>query len=255
MTATLDKDAIEARKLELALQKAPLELQKLAAEADDLRARARASQKSGQLEWIKLLPAYGTVLVSVVLAYLAYQQFGAQQEREQKFKLSVEMVKLINQMNADNETDQLNAALALAFFGRESVLILVENLAIDRKEEVYRGIAKSLQQIVRQEKSATEVQQIVGTLRSSAGTFLDKEMHRREGPREHLIEGLVRAIGLVGGEASRQAKLSRDQRAELVHFLDAARRAVKESKLGAGPKRGIDQAIDEQMIALSAPKA
>lgn len=246
------RDALELRKLELELQKVPLEFKKLEGEVEELRSRLRVGPVSALLERLKVHSAYLTILATIGAGAFTIVQYLHQQEREQKFKVSQELIKLIDQINAKSEPVQRNAARALAYYGWQAAPILVENLAIARTDPVIQAIIESLRSIVGSEEQATGVKHLVRMLGESAEAFFRRELEE-ERPKVNMILGHIHALGLVGGDASFRGMLAKDSRERLERVLREARRAIDESKReSVTEKRAqLKAAIDDQLKRLS----
>ena len=134
-----------------------LELDKLAAEIDQIR-------KAGGLEKWKLVSTYLGIILSLLLGMpMALYQFGQyldQRKKQQEFIVTREMILLIDKMNNINssEASKRVAALGLSLIGLPAVPILIENLDIrHKKDAVYEAVAQALVGILQMQADPDKV--------------------------------------------------------------------------------------------------
>ena len=158
-----------------------LEQEKLRAEIDEIRLRVRDHAVQRRLEKFKVYPTYiaviTTLLVGIVTFALQWSEYLDQREREQRFKIGEEMIKLVMQLN-DREFPNLqrSAALELAFFGRPAVPLMLEHLDMQADQDVRDAIVKGLAEVARVEEDAGAV---IQPMIASTFNVLDRELADR----------------------------------------------------------------------------
>lgn len=260
-----DKDALEIKKLraeiqdlhlriktsESTLQKQALEEDKLKAETDDIRLKMQTSKSTLWLEKLKVYPTYLTVIVAIIFGTIQYfqqrQQYLDQQARDQKFKISKEMIELVKQLNTPNASDlQRNAALELAFFGREAVPVLIENLDIPREDVANQAVINSLQSIVIAEKDPKHVVDTFSLLLRSANAVFERELSRQQ-PNITTLLAHINALGTLGVATSGQV----DLRKKAIGSLESLLRNINKHTIDPEEKKLLRGAVKAQFQKLS----
>ena len=187
------------------MDKETLEIEKLQEEIREIRWKIKAGPTLQRLEKWKVYPTYLAITVSLVLGILGYfvqrQEYLNQQKQQikqeaeaQKFKINQAMILLVQQLNNQKSPDlERNAAMELSFFGRPAIPILIENLDIEHRGVVHQAIAKSLRQIMKDEKNAVVV---IKPLLRSIKNILERELIEKK-PRVWIILNNINALDIL----------------------------------------------------------
>jgi hypothetical protein len=156
----VNENTLEEKREEMGLEK--LKEEKLRKEIEEINFRIEQQKSSLGLEKIKAHSGYLVILVPLILGLLTFyveiNKYLDQREKEQKFKISKEMIQLVNELNSGSEAIRRNAALELAFFGKPAVPILIENLDnVEHQNPVYDAIIKGLKSISANEKNSAYI--------------------------------------------------------------------------------------------------
>jgi hypothetical protein len=236
------------------VDKDTLELQKLQAEVDELGLRLETGRSAQKMEPWKVIPTYVTVLATIIGGTFSYfqqrQQYLDQQEREHKFKLSKEMIDLVQQLNSPSDSMQRNAAVELRFFGPPAVSVLIENLGTVSKPLVRDAIINSLQSIVKSERDQKEVANVLTLIADSVEGFIRSELDQPR-PNVNLLLAYMKAMEVAG--TGKEASVSKELYEKIRRILlDARKRIQGNTYITSEGKAALGEAISEQLKRLGA---
>jgi hypothetical protein len=176
------------------MSKEELEKEKLQEEIKEIRWRMKTQGSVQRLEKFKVYPTYLALFISLTLGTLSYfhqrQQYLDQQAKEQKIKITSEMITLVRQITEGSPDEQRTAAINISLLGKAAIPTLVENLQIQHKEVVYDSIIEGLRWIAVREGSLEEV---LRQLINSTDKVLERELQER-GPNLRFILAHLEAI-------------------------------------------------------------
>jgi hypothetical protein len=243
---------------DVSMDKDALELEKLKAEIDEIRLNLQTNRSTLRLEKFKVFPTYLAVAVTLIFGTITYfqqrQQYLDQQAREQRFKVSQEMITLVKELNTENATAlQRNAALELAYFGRQAIPILIENLDIARKNDVNQAIIKSLKSIAMSEKDSKEkdeknrIEVLIPLLESAENVFR-QQLQADNQPDSTILLAHFEALGILGMLRSNEKELH----AKTLATLKAVQGDVKRhANISTQQKNVLQEAIEKQLRRLA----
>lgn len=231
--------------------KETLERTKLESEINEIQLRIRDHDVKSRLEKFKVYPTYisviATLLIAAVTFALQWSQYLDQREREQRFKVGEEMIKLVTQLdNGTSPTLQRSAALELAFFGRPAVPLLIEHLDMQANEDVQNAIVRGLAEVAQVEDDASLV---IRPMATSTSRFVSQELAKQR-PKQGIIQRRLGAFAEVavllltqtdseltaevseilkrmGGEIRENEKLDDDGKKVLLDITDSALKKLR----------------------------
>jgi hypothetical protein len=127
-----DREELEKKKLQV-------EVDEIEQRIESERKRIEAENKSTTWERAKILATIGLTFISITIGIVTIwtksATFLEQREKEQGFRLNKEMLDLVDQLNADKDYEQENAAILLSYFKKDAIPILLMNLRRTNRPE------------------------------------------------------------------------------------------------------------------------
>jgi len=128
----IDKEELEKRKLQI-------EVEEIEQRIESEGKRIEGENKSAKWEHARILATIGltsiSIIIGIVTIWTKSATFLEQREKEQGFRLNKEMLTLVDQLNADKDYEQENAAILLSYFKKDAIPILLMNLARTKRPE------------------------------------------------------------------------------------------------------------------------
>ena len=228
-----------------------LEHLKTEAEIEEIQARTRDITRRYRLEWGKAALGVVTIIASVVTAAIGLFEYLHEREKEQSFRITVELLKIIDDLNSGEQSKERDAALNLGFFGVEASEFLISHLQVEgHSRQVREAIYQSLLRICSKDESAAK--SVLGKLERATSIAIDQKI-RGVAPQQ-TVSNHLGAFEFLATHAPRDSAVRNVTRQALVAVQDYANQIAVPSD-DAPETRAKKTALENIEEALTRTKA
>lgn len=245
----MPNDKLENERVQAEARKFKAETEKLIAEKDEIISRTQSDKdkidsekKNVFREYLRGWTGVGlavTVLVSgIVTIWINSSSFLAQREKEAKFAVTTEMVKLVETLSSKDKYKEENAVLLFSHYDEYAIPILILNL--DRTD--YPDATIESLRLVKEKLNSNKV---IDELYVSAEKIFEREYENPDVKYTPFIN-YVSALGELGNDNEKKEDIkdllvtAKDQINKNDSLTDARRKLINDALDIAFRKLGID---------------